>query len=78
MVINLTINGLGWRFPEIDNLEIILCETFYIDINKLRKYDQLYLVVQQYLLSLRLSSLYDALYKPSELVSLVKTTLTVC
>ena len=27
MVLNRLINGLGWIFPDISNLEIILCET---------------------------------------------------
>ena len=51
---------------------------YYINILKFRTYEWLYSVVHKYLLSSKLSLLYGALYKPSELVGLVKTTLTVC
>ena len=46
---------------------------YYIDILKLRTYEWLYSYVQKHLLILRLSLLYCALYKPSELVVWVKT-----
>ena len=37
-----------------------------------------YSVVQKFLLSFQYASLYDALYKPSGMVGLVKTDLAVC
>ena len=69
-------NVLGWSFPDIPPWQLYCVNLYYINILKLRTYEWLLSVVPKYLLSLRLSSLYRALYKPSELVGLVKTSLT--
>ena len=51
---------------------------YHIDILKIATRDWLYLVIYKYLLILRLSLRYGALYKPSGMVGLVKMDLTVC
>ena len=50
---------------------------YYIDILNLLLMSNK-LAVQKYILSLQSSFIYFALYKPSELVGLVQTALTVC
>ena len=50
----------------------------YIDKLKLRTYDWLFSVLHKYLPSLLSSSYYGELYKPSNLVGLVKMDLTLC
>ena len=81
MEIILPFVGLGWRFPEIDGQAIILCEPLlyqykvYLNLGLMSYINQSY--IESLIISL-LSSLYCALCKPSEMVGLVKTVLTVC
>ena len=51
---------------------------YYIDILKLRPYEILYSVIQHPLIMLLFASLFVLLYRPSELVGLVKMDLWVC
>ena len=74
MTINHPSHGLGWHFPVIENMAIILCEPslhwYSSNLGLMSYYNQSY---RKYLLLSRLSLLYCAFYKPSELLGLLKT-----
>ena len=78
MLITCPLNGICWRLPEIDLCNYIvwnIITLMYLNLGLMSAYTNSY---RKYLLSSQSPSLYCALYKPSELVGLLKTTLTVC
>ena len=67
--------GALQRLPSVNYIAWNFITPVYLNLGPISDYTQ---PNRKYLRSSRLPSLYGASYKPSDMVSLVKTALTVC